>query len=114
MSLRPSIGLVYGVRVSSADVDRVRALCDAGALPGCEVWDGGELRLPHAIVGATASWRPLLSYGGEVADGLPLDVRQIDGPISAGVVYTTSTMYQRLGPAVVRSAPTWWIVARVS
>ena len=118
MSLRPSLSLVYGVRIAAADVDRVRSLCDAGALPGCEVWDGGEIQQPHAIVGATGSLRPLVTCDGDLADGLPLDARaathcDLDWTPMLALADAVDVLHWH-DPRVRMSSYSWWIVGRVS
>lgn len=117
MSLHPTIGLFYGVRIAAADVGRVRALCDAGALPDCGVWDGGEAPQPYAVVGATASWRPLLDGGGALADGLPLDVEALPHDLGGIDDVPNGRAMRRIvfaigGPSL--GWPRWWIVGRVS
>lgn len=117
MTLRPSLSLVYGVRIAAADVDRVRSLCDAGALPGCEVWDGGEIQQPHAIVGATGSLRPLVTCDGELADGLPLDVAQITDLYNrrdCDPAHDVEDVLQRTRPEIRCGDASWWIVGRAS
>lgn len=117
MSLHPTIGLVYGVRIAAADVDRVRALCDAGELPGCEVWDGGETPQPYAIVGAAVSWHPLLSYDGTLADGLPLDVEALPHDLGGIDDVDSDGTARRAWASLDGCAlgwPRWWIVGSVS
>lgn len=117
MSLRPSLSLVYGVRIPAADVDRVRALCDAGALPGCEVWDGGKVAQPYAIVGATGSLRPLVTCDGDLADGLPLDVEALPHDLGGIDDVDGDGALRRaweLASARAIGWPRWWIVGSVS